>query len=145
VAVTVSELATRAGIPAHVVRFYTKEGLLKPRRDRANGYRLYAESDVTRVRFIRRAKSLGFTLGDISQILRDADRRQSPCPKTRSLILRRLQEAKERLTALRELHARMKTAVRVWRRLPDAVPDGESICYLIETVTENDNLDRALE
>lgn len=146
-AITVSELATMAGVPAHVVRFYTREGLLKPRRNRTNGYRLYSEADVTRLRFIRRAKSLGFTLDDIGQILRDSDRRQSPCPRTRSLILKRLQEAEERLSALRELQNRMKQAVEIWRRMPDRAPDGQSVCHLIEAVTVDDDdlLDRALD
>jgi MerR family Zn(II)-responsive transcriptional regulator of zntA len=74
---TVSDLAKSAGVPAHVVRYYTRTGLLKPRGDRSNRYRLCTNADVTRLRFIRRAKSLGFTLGDIGQILRDADRRRS--------------------------------------------------------------------
>lgn len=138
--IMVSELAKRAGVPAHVVRYYTRTGLLKPRRDRSNRYRLYADSDVTRIRFIRRAKLLGFTLGDIGQILRDADRRRSPCPKTRKIIVTRVNESEERLAALVELLGRMKRVIKAWRKMPDAVPIGDSICHLIEAVTKNDDL-----
>lgn len=145
VAITVSDLAKSAGVPAHVVRYYTRTGLLKPRRDRNNRYRLYRDSDVTRLRFIRRAKLLGFTLGDIGQILRDADQRRSPCPKTRKIIVTRLDESEERLAALIELQGRMKKAIGLWRKMPDAVPTGDSICHLIEAVTRNEDLDRALE
>lgn len=144
-ALTVSELAKSIGVPAHVVRYYTRAGLLKPRRDRGNRYRLYTDADVTRLRFIRRAKLLGFTLDDIRQILRDADRRRSPCPTTRKIIVTRLNESKKRLAALVELEGRMKTAIKAWRSMPDAVPTGDSICHLIEAVTRGDDLDRALE
>lgn len=144
-AFTVSELAKSVGVPAHVVRYYTRTGLLKPRRDRSNRYRLYTDADATRLRFIRRAKLLGFTLDDIGQILRDADRRRSPCPRTRKIIVTRLDESKKRLAALLELEGRMKKAIKVWRRMPDAVPTGDSICHLIEAVTRDENLDQVLE
>ena len=121
-AMTVNELAKRARVQAHVVRYYTRD------------------ADLTRLRFIRRAKLLGFRLADVSQILRDADRRQSPCPRTRRIIVDRLKENEQQLSALAALQGRMREAIKVWRRLPDAVPDGESICHLIEAVT-NDAVD----
>jgi DNA-binding transcriptional MerR regulator len=136
VALTVNQLAGRAGVPPHIVRYYSQAGLLRARRDPANRYRLYSDAEVVRLRFIRRAKVLGFTLADIRQILRDADRRRSPCPKTRRIILKRLEQSEERCAELIALQGRMKKAVRVWRKMPDALPNGESICHLIEAVTE---------
>jgi DNA-binding transcriptional MerR regulator len=138
---TVNKLAKRAQVQAHVVRYYTRAGLLRPRRDPANRYHVYGDADVSRLRFIRRAKLLGFTLGDISQILHDADRRRSPCPRTRRIILDRLKESEQQLSALLALRGRIQKAIEVWRKLPDAVPDGESICHLIEAVTKNEDLD----
>ncbi len=138
---TVNELGRQAGVPAHVVRYYTRTGLLRARRDPVNRYRLYRESDVTRLRFIRRAKLLGFTLADIRQILRDAERMQSPCPRARRIIERRLSESEEKLAALVVLQERMKKATKAWRRMQDATPTGESICRLIEGVTRKDALD----
>lgn len=144
-AITVADLAKRVGVPPHVVRHYTRIGLLKPRRNRGNRYRLYAESDVVRLRFIRRAKSLGFTLSDIGQILRDSDRNRSPCPKTREIIEVRLDENDKHLGALVELQTRMKRAIKVWKKMPDKMPTGESICHLIEAVTKNEGIDEALK
>ena len=69
---TVHELARRVRIAPHVVRFYTQRGLLQPQRNARNDYREYAESDVYRLRFICRAKLVGFTLSDIKLILADA-------------------------------------------------------------------------
>jgi hypothetical protein len=56
-----------------------------------------------------------------------------------------LTESDRRLSALLALQGRMQKAIKVWRKLPDAVPDGDSICYLIEAVTKNEDLDDAFK
>jgi DNA-binding transcriptional MerR regulator len=71
--VTVNELARRAGIPAHVVRYYTQRGLLSPARNSRNAYREYGETDLHRLRFICKAKIIGLTLSEIDMIERRHD------------------------------------------------------------------------
>lgn len=132
----VNELATQADVPAHVVRYYTQEGLLKPRRDPRNRYRQYTKSDVYRMRFIRRAKWLGFTLRDVKAILHDADRGMAPCPEVREIIKLRARENRKRLEALTRLQERVEETIALWKTLPDQPPDHESLCYLIDTVAE---------
>lgn len=67
---TIGRLAKRAGFSVETVRFYGRRGLLpEPSRNSA-GYRCYAPEDVDRLRFIRRAKELGFSLDDIAELLR---------------------------------------------------------------------------
>jgi DNA-binding transcriptional MerR regulator len=61
----VSDVARRSGVPAHVVRYYTRVGLLRPAREQSNGYRVFTQSDVSRLHFIRLAKNLGYTLEEI--------------------------------------------------------------------------------
>ena len=65
---TVNELARRAGIPAHVVRYYTQCGLLIPARNARNAYREYRETDLHRLRFICKVKMIGLTLSEIDMI-----------------------------------------------------------------------------
>ena len=66
---TIGKLAQAAGVGIDTVRFYERSGLLgKPMRS-SSGYRLYAPSEVDRLRFIRRAKALGFTLEQIAELL----------------------------------------------------------------------------
>ncbi len=65
----IGELAKRAEVGIDTVRYYEREGLL-PRAERlASGYRVYDDHDVRRLRFVRRAKSLGFTLPEIRELL----------------------------------------------------------------------------
>lgn len=66
---TIGRLAKRAGVGTDTVRFYERAGLLPPPSRTAAGYRTYAEGDVARMRFIRHAKVLGFTLDEIGELL----------------------------------------------------------------------------
>lgn len=134
----VNELAKQAEVPAHVVRYYTQEGLLKPKRDPRNHYREYGGSDVYRVRFIRRAKWLGFTLRDVKAILHDADRGVSPCPDVREIIKLRARENRERLDTLTRLQHRVEDAIARWQSMPDRLPDHDNLCHLIDTVAAAD-------
>ena len=76
----IGQLATQAGVAIDTVRYYERQGLLPPPERRASGYRQYGQPDIARLRFIRRAKELGFSLQEIQDLLRlsgqaDADRR----------------------------------------------------------------------
>src|SRR3954465_12227877 len=66
---TIGKVAGRAGVGVETVRFYERQGLLAEPDRRASGYRQYAEGVVARLRFIRRAKELGFTLKEIRELL----------------------------------------------------------------------------
>jgi Hg(II)-responsive transcriptional regulator len=74
-ALTVGQVAKRAGVGVETVRFYEREGLLDQPDRKASGYRQYDDDAVAVLRFIRRAKQLGFTLKEIKALLalRDDD------------------------------------------------------------------------
>ena len=130
---TVSELAHRVGITGDAVRYYVRTGLLHPARNATNGYRQFGPDELRRLRFIRQAQSLGFSLADIGRILQEANRNQSPCPLVRDIIQRRMEQASQELNQLITLLDRMKRAVRRWVAMPDGTPDGHAICRLIES------------
>lgn len=132
----VNELATRSGVPAHVVRYYARIGLLTPKRDAHNGYKHFTAKDVSRLRFIRLAKSLGFTLSEIREILRAANRGDSPCRRVRGIISDRIVQHRKELEHVRALQDHMEKACTQWRAMPDRVPDGNSIWHLIESTEE---------
>jgi MerR family copper efflux transcriptional regulator len=72
---TISRLAERAGVGIDTVRYYERAGLLPAPPRRASGYRDYPADAVQRLRFIRRAKELGFTLTEIGELLELSDPR----------------------------------------------------------------------
>ena len=104
---TIGKLANAAGVRIDTVRFYERAGLLKKPQRTAAGYRLYAESDAARLRFIRRAKALGFSLDEIAELLRlnDGGGRRGA---VRALAEQRLSEIEQKL---REL-GRMRETLR---------------------------------
>jgi len=131
---TVTELARQADITPGAVRHYVHIGLLSPEKNPVNGYQYFDDADVTRVRFVRQAKNLGFTLADIDIILNHSMAGDSPCPQVREIIQRRIAENRAKLEALKILQNRMQSAVNKWERMPDGLSDGESICHLIESI-----------
>ncbi|WP_104204836.1 MerR family transcriptional regulator [Billgrantia saliphila] len=132
----VSELARRADVTAETVRHYTREGLLQPRRDPDNGYQLYGQNDLERLRFIQRARTLGFSVAEIGDILAHADQGDSPCPMVRDLLASRLPRIRARIRELEALATRMEQALETWAGMPDGTPDGHSLCRLIESFPE---------
>ena len=70
----------------HAVRYYARIGLLKPTRNQKNRYKNFPESDAKRVHFIRKAQDLGFTLGEVTEIMTRSAHRRTPCPMVRDII-----------------------------------------------------------
>lgn len=133
----VKQLAKLCKVPADTVRHYTRIGLLRPDRDPTNGYYKYRVSDSKRLDFIRKAKSLGYSLKEIKHILAESQKGKSPCPMVRELISQRIKENRAHLEQLMELQTRMEKALASWEKMPDGVPDGNSICHLIEIMDIN--------
>ena len=74
---TIGELAREAGVNVETVRYYERRGLIEEPPRSASGYRQYSADDLWRLRFIGRAKQLGFTLREITEIF-GSDDRKSP-------------------------------------------------------------------
>jgi len=132
----VSECAKAASVTPDTVRYYARLGLLKPRGRSINGYRQFSERDVKRIVFIKRARNLGFKLSEVAEIIRMSEARKTPWPSVRQIIHVRVREKDGELKALMALFRRMKRAIKQWKSMPDGVPDGDSICALIEATDD---------
>ncbi len=101
----IGQLARQAGVPIDTVRYYERRGLLSPPQRRPSGYRSYQDEDLTRLRFIRRGKALGFTLDEIRELLRLGAAQDADRSEVRALAARRLADVEQRLrelTAIRD-------------------------------------------
>ena len=74
-ALGIGQLAKRGGVGIDTVRYYERNGLLAPRTRLASGYRRYGDLELARLRFIRRAQALGFTLREVKELLALSARR----------------------------------------------------------------------
>ena len=102
---TVSELGRRTGTTADTIRYYERIGLLSDVARSPAGYRLFTNSDVDRMGFIRRAQRFGLQLDQIGELLGVRDRGLCPCGHARELLTGKLEELDEQLESLSRLRA----------------------------------------
>ena len=107
---TIGKAAKAAGVGIDTVRFYEREGLLPEARRSDSGYRLYSGDDVDRLRFVRRAKGLGFSLADIRELLRLQDNRGDR-REVKSVAERRLADLDQRIAELSALRSALASLV----------------------------------
>jgi DNA-binding transcriptional MerR regulator len=128
----VSELAKQAGVTADTVRHYTRIGLLKPERDPVNGYQHYDATALKHLRFIQKARLIGFNLQEIGLIVHHKHQGTSPCPMVRGLMAKHLPKVRDHIAELQQQLTRMEQALEAWKEMPDSAPDDDNICPLIE-------------
>lgn len=107
---TIGRLAEAAGVGVETVRFYQRCGLLTEPERPASGYREYSDGDRRRIRFIKRAQTLGFNLEDIAGLLR-MDGPQT-CSVTHDLALEKMHVVEEKIKALVAIQDALQQMVR---------------------------------
>lgn len=107
----IGQIAKRAGVPIDTVRYYERHGLLRSPARQASGYRLYEEQDIERLRFIRRAKSLGFTLNEIQELLALSGRREQDMAGLKAAAQEKLADVEHRLAELTRIRDGLQTLV----------------------------------
>ena len=115
-----AELAQRTGCNLETVRYYEKVGLLPAPPRTPAGYRSYDATHERRVRFILRARELGFALDEIRELLHLADERDQPCADVRAVAAAHLNDVRAKLADLRRMASsrRRWTSMRVFSPNP---------------------------
>jgi DNA-binding transcriptional MerR regulator len=106
------------------LRVYEAKGLLPPARRSANGYREYSAEACTRVRLVRRAVALGFTLDELASIVKVRDRGGVPCGTVRALAAEKLALIEERLAEMEDARDRLRGVLERWDGLLAVTPRG---------------------
>lgn len=106
---TIGQLAAAAAVNVETVRYYQRRGLLAPPARPSGSIGRYPPAALTRLRFIKRSQSLGFSLDDVQALL-SLDDGQS-CSAARSIGERKLADVRERLRALQVLEAALEDLV----------------------------------
>jgi len=108
-------VAELTGVSPDTIRYYERIGILAGIPRTASGYRLYGADSVERVRLVQHALRLGFTLAELSEILRARDKGGAPCGRVLQLAEQRLQALDQQIAELQRSRKYMKTLVRQWR------------------------------
>ena len=120
------ELATRAAVNPQTLRYYERRGLLSEPVRSAGGYRVYPAEAVQRVRFIRRAQELGFTLAEVEVLLDLAEGGPDSCEKARALATDKIMDLRRRIADLQALQSGLIRLVATCER-----PQGQRECPVL--------------
>ncbi|NMM22056.1 MAG: heavy metal-responsive transcriptional regulator [Phycicoccus sp.] len=127
----IGELADTVGLPSQTIRFYERRGLLPEPVRRANGYRIYYESTLTRLNFIQTAQAAGLTLAEIGSIIDLRDDGNVPCTHVASLLDSKLADVRARIKSLAVLETELKEVIERSHHLDPADCTNADICHIL--------------
>ncbi len=129
----IGELSEISDVSTQTIRYYERAGVL-PQPERArNGYRIYDQDDVERLRFVRSARALDFSLDDIQEILELRDQGTAPCTYVMGLMEEQISAIDDRLRELERLRDELRRLHKAGLQMPEDVRMKECVCHLIET------------
>jgi DNA-binding transcriptional MerR regulator len=129
----IGEVANESGLSVKTVRYYEEIGLLSPTVERSeSGYRLFNSSVLTRLSFVKRAKSLGLSLSEIREILEIRDLGQLPCGEVKQCLLSKVEAINQQIVALETLRGELNELLAHWQEQPSPNQAAQTICPNIQ-------------
>lgn len=113
---TIGQLARAVGVPTSTLRYYERAKILRPDGRSGGNYRVYGAAALERLRFIRAAQANGFTLDDISMLLRFRDGATAHCKDVQGLIKERLADLQKRMQQMHEVEAVLRSSLKMCRQ-----------------------------
>jgi MerR family mercuric resistance operon transcriptional regulator len=136
VGLSIGQLAKQADVGVETIRFYERQGLLPPTPLTASGYRKYPERMVERLGFIQRAKTLGFTLSEIGELLELDAESATPGAEVREKAEAKLADIEARIGDLEQMRSALK-------ELTDRCgSDGEIACPILDALSGSEREQR---
>jgi len=124
------ELARLTGVSADTLRHYERLGILPTSQRTNGGYRMFPASAVERVQLAQRALQLGFSLHELSEILRNRDSGGVPCHRVLNLTEEKLHLIGQRIQELQRTQSYMRTLLHDWRKKLKHTPPGTKALLL---------------
>ena len=133
-ALRISDVAERGGVNLQTIRYYEREGLLPEPPRLASGYRVFPETAVQRVRFIKLAQELGFSLAEIRELLSIQVDPRKDCSDVQRLARAKVRDIEEKIRTLESMN-------RVLTKLADACPGcgPSNECPILESIEAEPN------
>jgi MerR family transcriptional regulator, mercuric resistance operon regulatory protein len=126
--ITIGKVAVAAGVNVETIRFYQRRGLLAEPPKVIGGFRYYDNASIARLRFIKRAQVLGFSLEEVINLL--ALEHSTACSETHDAAVRKLQLVEERINDLNRIRLTLKNLVQQCEAGPAAFS-----CPIIKSLT----------
>ncbi len=128
----IGELAGRLDLNTQTIRYYERVGLLpEPERTEA-GYRIYKEEDERRLNFVKNARNVGLSLGEIKEVLAFHERGDPPCAYVTEAIARRAKEVGHQIEELTRFKRELDRLYERTTEQPAREPVPDHYCHIIE-------------
>lgn len=121
----IGQAAKRSGLGVETIRFYEREGVVPPPARRPNGRRTYGETEISRLRFVKRTRDLGFPLPEAKALLELTMGTMAGCDQVRPI-------AEEQLLAVRTKIDRLRRLERSLAELVESCSNGGADCPILE-------------
>jgi DNA-binding transcriptional MerR regulator len=131
----IGQVADELDVPTRTIRFYERRGLLPEPERATNGYRIYDDTTIARLRFIRNAQAAGLTLAEIASIIHVRNDGTAPCSHVDTLLETKLGEIRERRRQLTALEAELTQLLERSSRLDPADCTAGEICHIFTPTT----------
>ena len=136
----IGQLAKLADVTPDTIRYYEKQGMMDHGKRTEGGYRLYSEQDLQRLRFIRYAKQLGFTLETIAELLSiRVDPEHHTCKESKAIVDSRLHDVESKITELK----RMRESLKRLSRACCGSTHATTYCSILEALDQGATEERA--
>jgi MerR family mercuric resistance operon transcriptional regulator len=128
----IGQVAKESGVGVETVRFYESEGLIALPKRSASGYRQYSASIIEQIKFIKHAKKLGFSLKEVSELIKLKSAPNARCDRVKATASAKITDIQEKIDALEQ----MKTALQP---LVDQCKSSDPIgdCSILNAPDEN--------
>jgi len=134
----IGQVADALGIPTRTVRFYERRGLLPEPQRAENGYRVYDDTSLVRLKFIRSAQTAGLTLAEIASIIHVRDDGTPPCSHVDALLETKLADVRDRRRHLADMEAELIQLLDRSSHLDPADCAVGEICHIFSTSDEGE-------
>lgn len=134
----IGQLATIVGVSNDTLRYYEKHQLILPATRSESGYRLYNEQSLSQIRFIQRAKLVGFSLKEIKELLSlKVEPEQHSCEEVKSLTKTKLDDVKNKIAELKRIEDALQT---LHDRCCGGIESAEN-CSILDTLTTGQGME----
>jgi DNA-binding transcriptional MerR regulator len=127
----IGELAKKLDLNTQTIRYYERVGILPEPERTESGYRLYGEEDERRLEFIKNARNVGLTLGEVKEVLAFHERGEPPCAYVIETLARRAEEVERQISELRQFKSELDRLYESARSEPRQEPAPGSYCHII--------------
>jgi MerR family Zn(II)-responsive transcriptional regulator of zntA len=110
---TIGEVASRLRVSTDTVRYYEKEGLVKPKARTDAGYRLYTEDTVRRLRFIKQAQQCGFSLSEVRELLELQTKDEACCDDVRHRAITKKLQLEQKIRVMQAMSQALSELIAI--------------------------------